>query len=174
MSQRLATLDDLDAIFTIDDDTGPLFASAGIVVDYPPEHPFVIAERAGWEASVRAGNTIVHVEHGVPVGVAALGTVDDAPYLDQLSVRRAAMGRGIGGALLASAIARAGAELWLNTYGHLPWNRPFYERRGFVLVPEADWGAEMREIIADQRATLPRPDQRVVMVRRDPSRETVA
>ncbi len=87
MSQRLATLDDLDAIFAIDDDTLALFASA-----------------VG-----RAGNTIVHVEHGLPVGFAALGTVDGAPYLDQLSVRRVVMGRGIGGALLASAIARAGA-----------------------------------------------------------------
>ena len=77
-------------------------------------------------------------------------------------------GRGVGTALLETAFRWAdarGAGLWLNTYGHLSWNRPFYERRGFLLVPEAEWRAEMRTVVQEQRANLPLPDQRVVMFR---------
>ena len=37
---------------------------------------------------------------------------------------------------LCRAIAWAGGEpLWVTTYGHIPWDRPFYERHGFLAVP---------------------------------------
>jgi len=47
------------------------------------------------------------------------------------------MRRGVGSALLTAAenSVRAGGAraLWLTTYDHLPSNRPFYERAGYVL-----------------------------------------
>jgi N-acetylglutamate synthase-like GNAT family acetyltransferase len=77
------------------------------------------------------------------------------------------MRRGIGRRLLEHVIAWAregGARhLWLTTYGHLPWNRPFYESVGFVLVPEERCGPDIRHHLADQRRWLPEPSQRVAM-----------
>jgi hypothetical protein len=33
----------------------------------------------------------------------------------------------------------------LTTFGHLPWNAPFYERMGFVRLEEADLSESLRE-----------------------------
>ena len=105
---------------------------------------------------------------GEAVGFAAVATLDGDPYLDQLSVRRAAMRRGVGSRLLAHAVATSGVPMWLTTYGHLPWNAPWYARRGFVLVDEDAWRPGVRGDIEQQRAVLPAPAQRVVMVRAAP------
>jgi GNAT superfamily N-acetyltransferase len=140
-----------------------------VTIDLPPHHPFIVTERARWGASLRAGDVFFADEAGIgPVGVAVLGRMDGEPYLDQISVRLEYVERGVGSALLQSAVSWAaprGRGLWLNTYGHLSWNRPFYERRGFALVDERSWNPEMRAVVAEQRATLPCPEQRVVMFR---------
>lgn len=104
---------------------------------------------------------------GEPIGFAAAGMLDGEPYLDQLSVRTNFMRLGIGTALIdavASNAARAGSRvLWLTTYRHLPWNRPFYERAGFVAMPEHECGREILEVLRYQRCWLPFPEERVVM-----------
>jgi len=90
--------------------------------------------------------------------------IDGEPYLEQLSVRMSAQGRGLGRWLLMRAIEWAGSEpLWLTTYAHLPWNRPFYERHGFVVVPESECPPGIVTILNDQRRALPDPDQRIAM-----------
>ena len=60
-------------------------------------------------------------------------------------------------------------ELWLTTYGHVPWNRPWYERLGFVRVRESKWGPELLAIVDSERGALPCPDQRIAMVYRHPA-----
>jgi GNAT superfamily N-acetyltransferase len=167
---RRARPGELAVLQDIDDDSCDLYHAAGLAIDLSPEHAFVVAERARWTASLAAGDVFAAVDaDDAPVGFAALTRVDGAPYLDQLSVRCAAMRRGLGGQLLTAAIAWASARssegLWLNTYGHLAWNAPFYARHGFVLVPEAAWRPQMCAIVAEQRAALPAPHHRVVMHR---------
>jgi GNAT superfamily N-acetyltransferase len=160
---------DLATLVAIDDDASRLYAQAGLHIDFPPEHPFAVAERASWRRSLELGRTFMAIDDaGAPLGFAALDLVDGAPYLDQLSVRLASMRRGFGRALLGRAIDWArdhGAALWLNTYDHLPWNRPFYEKEGFVVVPAVEWGPNMTAIVEDQRQVLPAPERRVVMRR---------
>jgi GNAT superfamily N-acetyltransferase len=74
------------------------------------------------------------------------------PQLEQLSVAPPSMRRGIGRALLERVRETVGHErVWLTTYDHLPWNRPFYERFGFARAPDADHGPELREALAEQR-----------------------
>jgi hypothetical protein len=63
----------------------------------------------------------------------------------------------------------AGEALWLTTYAHVPWNRAFYERFGFAVVPESSCGGDILEILTEQRRWLPAPEQRVAM-RRAPGR----
>jgi GNAT superfamily N-acetyltransferase len=163
-----ATVDDMLDIVQIDEDSTTLYATAGMPIDLAPEHPFGIAERERWVRSAAAGRLfIANDEPGDRVGFAALDLVDGMPYLDQLSVRRAAMGKGAGRFLLHEAIAwaeREGARsLWLTTYGHLPWNRPFYEREGFEVVSEAACGPGILHHLQEQRAALPAPEHRVAM-----------
>jgi GNAT superfamily N-acetyltransferase len=157
--------DDLDAVVALDDDACRLYADAGLAVALPEDHPFTIAERLEWRRSLELGWTFVaRDDAGTPVGFAACELVDGAPYLDQLSVRVTSMRRGVGRALLRRAVewARAhGDELWLTTYAHLPWNRPFYEREGFVVEPAC--GPDLAARLADQRRCLPAPEQRLAM-----------
>ncbi|MGE0791752.1 MAG: GNAT family N-acetyltransferase [Sandaracinaceae bacterium] len=164
---RVARPDELARVIEVDDDASLLYAEHGVALGLTDEHPFAVAEQARWASSVAAGETFLAEDAtGEIVGVAVLAHKDGQPYLDQLAVRRAAMGRGIGGALLARALAWAkerGDALWLNTYAHLAFNRPFYERRGFACVEPGEWGDEMRAVIDEQRRYLPHPEQRVVM-----------
>jgi ribosomal protein S18 acetylase RimI-like enzyme len=77
------------------------------------------------------------------------------------------MRQGIGTALLTAMeeMAQKGRApaLWLTTYAHLAWNRPFYEKTGFSIVPEEEWGSEMKQQLVFERRLLPQPEQRVVM-----------
>ena len=88
------------------------------------------------------------------------------PYLDQLAVRPRAMRRGIGAALLRQAISWSGDRtLWLTTYSHLSWNGPYYQRHGFVPMPDDTCGVELLAILEEQRAVLPDPGKRIAMAR---------
>jgi GNAT superfamily N-acetyltransferase len=66
------------------------------------------------------------------------------------------MGQGYGGPLLTAAIDRCRrlgrTNIVLNTQADVPWNRRWYERFGFVVVPENDWDADMHETVEEQTA----------------------
>ena len=167
---RPARPDELATLIAIDDDAGTLAAEWGLAVDVDPSHPFVLAERARWLAAIARGLLeVAQAPDATLVGFAARGFVDDEPYLDQLSVRRGWMRRGIGTTLLGRAVAWAAADpsgrLWLTTWAHVPWNAPFYRRHGFVPHPEAACGPELRATLRDQRGALPDADRRIAMVR---------
>ena len=165
---RQASTAEIDTLCEIDLDASRLFERAGLRLDLPADHEFLVNERNRWLRSLAAGRALLAVDPtGESVGFAAAGVVDGEPYLDQLSVRTKFMQRGAGTALLnavASAAADAGAPaLWLTTYDHLSWNRPFYERNGFAVVPQRECGAEISAVISYERRWLPSPQERVVM-----------
>jgi GNAT superfamily N-acetyltransferase len=165
---RLALPRELEVLQDIDDDASGLYAAHGMVIELGLNHPFVLAERTRWQRSAKLERTFLAVDRqGTAVGFAALDLVDGLPYLDQLAVRTAAMRRGIGRLLLGRAAewarASGGTELWLSTYAHLPFNRPYYERHGYVVVPEPACGPGIRQHLDEQRRFLPEPGQRVVM-----------
>src|SRR5581483_3145172 len=121
-----------------------------------------------WLESLISGSALLAVDSGARIlGFAASGWRDREPYLDQLSVRRGFMRMGIGSALLLAAHTlarqRRGRALWLTTYRHLSWNRPFYERAGFTVVPQSSWGPEILEEAIYERRWLPSPEHRIVM-----------
>jgi GNAT superfamily N-acetyltransferase len=167
---EVARSSDFDEVVRIDDEATALYAEAGLELVLGAAHRFSQAEQARWRRSAELGQLFFAVNgEGARVGLAALDELDDAAYLDQLSVRRSAMRRGAGRFLVRHAIAwaeNAGhATLWLTTYGHLPWNVPFYTREGFELVPESECGDGVRHHLDDQRRWLPLPEQRVAMRR---------
>lgn len=167
---RLAQPEEIDVLVAIDDDAGRLYAEAGLPIEFEPDHPFLVAEQARWRQAAGLGHVFLAVDaEGRGIGFAALGWADGEPYLEQLSVRSGAMRRGLGRRLLRRAIDCAaqqdGTSLWLTTYGHLPFNRAFYEREGFVVVAEPGWPPDIEHHIAEQRRYLPDPEQRIAMRR---------
>jgi GNAT superfamily N-acetyltransferase len=160
---RAADLPDLPALLDIDRDASELFDRAGLHLDLPDTHEFSVTERERIRASIAAAAAIVAFDgDGVAAGFIALGLRDGAAYVEQLSVRARCMRRGIGSTLLAMASVQ---PLWLTTYDHLPWNRPFYERRGFAVVAEDACGTQLRDDLEFQRRWLPLPGRRVAMRR---------
>lgn len=166
-SLRQARPTELPKLVEIDDEASELYVEAGIRFELAKDHPFVVAESMRWAAAIGRGLAHVAVDtRDEPLGFATLGFVDGEPYLDQIAVRPRAMRRGIGTTLLRHAVGWSGDRpLWLTTYSHLPWNRPYYERDGFVAVAETLCGPELRAILDQQRQVLPAPDERVAMVR---------
>jgi GNAT superfamily N-acetyltransferase len=162
-----ASPDQIDELVSIDVDACTLYVESGLDADIGPTHPYSIAERACWTRCAREGNAFVGSLADAPaVGLLVMDRIDGAPYLEQLSIRRSAMRRGLGRRLLERAIEWAGPEpLWLTTYAHIPWNRPFYERHGFVTVPESACSPGMVATLADQRRALPAPEMRIAMRR---------
>jgi GNAT superfamily N-acetyltransferase len=167
-SIRPGSAADMTDVVRIDDDATLLYAEAGIVISLAVTHPFTVDERSRWTHSAESGRLFIAEDaRGVPVGFAAFEPADGQLYLDQLSVVRAAMKNGIGRALLRRVVQEARSTghdfLWLTTYSHLAWNRPFYEREGLVVVPESECGPRIRHHIEDQRRFLPVPEERIAM-----------
>ena len=170
---RPALRGELDLAVDIDRDACTAFVELdpALDVELPADHPYALTEVARWNDMLRAGQLFFACSGaGEPVGFAALCLVDGLPFLNQLSVRRAAMRHGIGRSLmtLAQRWSAPKGELWLTTYGYVPWNAPWYERLGFTRVAESMWGPELRAIVESERGALPRPDERIAMVYRHP------
>lgn len=167
MTLRKATSQELQTLIEIDDEACELYTRFGLHLDIDEDHPFVIAESRRWAEAIRQGLAYIAVDQqDAAVGFIAMHSVDDEPYLDQLAVRPSHMRRGIGRQLVRHALSLSGQRaLWLTTYSHLPFNRPFYEEMGFVTIEEESCGPQMREILHEQRAVLPAPDMRIAMRR---------
>ena len=109
---------------------------------------------------------------GVPrevVGFAALGVVDGRAHVEEVSVAPGAQGRGHGVALL-DAVQRWAEELdldgvTLTTFRDVEWNRPFYERRGFVVLADADVTPGLRDLMTREATLGLDPELRVAMWR---------
>jgi len=167
---RSGVIGDLDILGEIDTDAGMIFEEAGLFLDLPDTHEFPATERRRWAECLIARTTLIAMDGDAhPIGFVAIGRKDGDAYIAQLSVRQRCMRRGVGGALLEAAaeIARGlGARaMRITTYDHLPWNRPFYEKHGFRVVPEQACGPEMLAEYAYEKKWLPEPHQRVLMCR---------
>jgi predicted N-acetyltransferase YhbS len=106
--------------------------------------------------AVDRGTVMVAELDGEVVGWALFSRVGKELCLGQISVLRAAGGRGVGARLMEVAISSARAmgeaTLVLNTQRDVPWNAPWYERFGFEVVDEADWTRGMRSTAEEQEA----------------------
>ena len=167
---RPARVDEIATAEDIDDDACSMFAEIGLPMDIDEAHAFAQHEIKRWTEAAKRGRLLFAcAPSGEAVGFAAFDLVDEKPYLDQISVRRAWQSQGIGRALVARAIAwsvRPG-ELWITTYNErVPWNGPWYQRLGFVAAGEGDIGPELAMKLAAERSVLPEGHQRIAMVYR--------
>ena len=150
---RLAREDDLEAIQEVEIDAGALFVDVGlptIADDDPPP----IGELLG---HLRDGALwVIADEHDRPVAYASASVVDDEGHLDQVSVRRASAGNGLGRLLIDEvcrwAAARGLHAVTLTTFRDVPFNGPLYQRYGFREIPDRDHGPELAAIRERERA----------------------
>lgn len=104
------------------------------------------------------------------VGFALMKLPGGTAWLDQLSVSDRWQGRGLGAALIDRTARRARElghdTLYLSTYLGVPWNAPFYERRGFSSVPRGAWSAALRRQFLSETSHGHPTWRRTIMQRR--------
>ncbi|MGG5259801.1 GNAT family N-acetyltransferase [Phycicoccus avicenniae] len=158
MTVRPATDADLPLLGPLEDTGDRQFADLFGDLDWPPAD-------AGEQRAAHPGFLLVAEGDGEVVGFAHVLDLDGHWHLEQLSVDPAHQHRGHGAALLAAALdgvrARGGHDVTLRTYADVPWNGPFYARRGWVEVPDPAWHAPLLE--AEARMDLPRHGRRIAM-----------
>jgi GNAT superfamily N-acetyltransferase len=128
------------------------YARVGLrrVTDMPP------ASLASLELARRRGLLWMAVSRfDRPVGFAFLKLRGGTAWLDQLSVLDRWQGQGHGTALVGHSIETARAlgfdALYLSTYRGVPWNAPFYERRGFREALRGTFALPLRSVLMTER-----------------------
>jgi GNAT superfamily N-acetyltransferase len=74
---------------------------------------------------------------GELIGVMGLQAVDDVALIRHAYVRPDVQGNGVGGALLAGLMQRTTRPVLVGTWTDASWAIRFYERNGFVRIPDA-------------------------------------
>lgn len=144
---RAGTSSDFNLLGEIERAADQLFESA------PVEHD--VLERKILEKGVEDGLLFVAEHAGEVIGF-VIG-YERAPYLHlgQVSVTPSYGRRGAGRRLVQRVIDEARARglpgVTLTTYASVPWNRPFYESMGFVVLEEAEMDSGLIESLAEQR-----------------------
>jgi len=163
---RPPAADELGRLVEIEAAAGRAFADHGM--------PEIAADDPGspaeLEACRAAGRAWVAADAGGPVAYLIAAEVDGCLHVEQVSVDPAHAGRGIGAALLdhLAGVARAEGRpaLTLTTFRDIPWNAPYYARLGFTELPQGEWGAQLRALVADEASAIPGDHPRVAMIRR--------
>ena len=130
---RRAVAADIAAMQEVERRAGMRFLEVGmpdVAFDEPPPESSLLSYVDGGRAWVA-----VEEERGV-VGYALALVVDGQGHLEQLSVVPEHEGRGIGGRLIEEVRAWADGPVTLSTFVDVPWNAPYYERRGFRVLAE--------------------------------------
>jgi GNAT superfamily N-acetyltransferase len=105
-----------------------------------------------------------------PVGYLLVDDVDGATHIEQVSVHPSVAGRGIGRALIETAVEHARSRghhrVTLTTFADVPWNAPYYRRLGFEVVPPEAQGPDLRRLRAHEASIGLDRWPRVAMARR--------
>ena len=162
---RRARPDDLTAVQAVGAAAGERFRAIDDprIAERADDPPFDGDLTHAWVAEV----------DGAVVGFVAVEVVDGCAHVEEVSVHPAHEGRGYGSALLDEVARWAATEslaaVTLTTFRDVPWNRPFYERRGFRVLADDELGDGLRQL-RDLEATLGLdPSLRVVMRRELPA-----
>jgi GNAT superfamily N-acetyltransferase len=163
---RRATRRDLHLLPTIERMAATRFREVGL--DQAYGRCFISAEE--FEARQHRGVLwVVANERGRPVGFATCSQIDGGAHLDEIDVLPQHGRRGLGshllGAVCAWAQSRSFPAITLSTTRGVPWNEPFYRRRGFHELDERSYTAGIRRLrAAEEAAGLP-IGNRLIMVR---------
>jgi GNAT superfamily N-acetyltransferase len=163
---RLARAEEVLRLRAIEDEAGKLFDGLGVIDEaldssFPLDTLTKLVElRQVWVACL---------DDDCPVGLAIASARDGVAYVEELDVVPAHGRRGLGSRLLeevyAWGAARGYAAVTLSTFRDVPWNGPFYRKRGFRELQPAEWSPGMKAISDDEAKRGLRVDLRVFMRR---------
>jgi len=122
------------------------------------------------QEAVRQGHLWVALAGNAPVGFAHVEIIDaGTAHLEEIDVLPAHGRRGLGTRLVTEVCEWAASagyhSVTLTTFRDVRWNRPFYERLGFRVIPDAELSAALRAIVEDETRRALDPSRRVVMER---------
>jgi GNAT superfamily N-acetyltransferase len=162
---RPARRDDLTTLREVERAAGAAFWDLGmdaVAEDEPPP----LEELVGFQEDGRAW---VATDDGRPFAYLLVEVVDGGAHIEQMPVHPDHARQGLGRALLDTAAVWAGerglAALTLTTYADVPWKAPYYERLGFVMVPDDEATSGIRRILRDEEARGLARWPRVTMLR---------
>jgi GNAT superfamily N-acetyltransferase len=163
---RLAERRDLHALPVIERFAAMRFRQVGLDDVYG--RCFITAEE--FEARQHRGVLwVVAAEQDRPVGFATCSQIDGVAHLDEIDVLPQHGRRGLGSRLLGAvcvwARSRAYPAITLSTTRGVPWNEPFYRRRGFRELSELAYTAGLRQLRAAEVAAGLPIQQRLIMKR---------
>lgn len=122
---------DFPALQDIENATAEQFRSAGIAA-IADLGPFTDEEMTGF---VDAGLAWVAAdEDDVPVGFLVANVVDGCLYISEVGVHPRGARQGLGRQLIDHAGTGGYPALILTTFRDVPWNAPYYQRLGFVIL----------------------------------------
>jgi GNAT superfamily N-acetyltransferase len=129
-----------------------------------------VSEIEELESAQRKGHLwVATAAGGEVVGFAQVAILDGIAHLDEMDVLPEHVGGGVGTQLLHTVCEWARengyAAMSLSTFRDVPWNRPFYEKRGFRVVDPRTLGPEHQDLVAWQQTRGLRADLRVLMTR---------
>jgi ribosomal protein S18 acetylase RimI-like enzyme len=160
--RRFAEIDDLRVAACADDP--PL--AAGALAGWIAAGRAWLAVDAAADAGDPGGDTAV--DAGL-VGFIVVDVLDGNAHVEEVSVLPQAEDRGLGTALLdtVGAYARRADHpaVTLTTFTEVPWNRPWYERRGFTVMALAEIGPELAARVQQEADHGLDPAVRVCMQR---------
>jgi ribosomal protein S18 acetylase RimI-like enzyme len=168
---RPARTDDAAAMARVSAAAGRRFAEVDepAVAARADDPPLGLDELAAWAEAGRAWVAVDDADPTAIVGFVVVDVVDGNAHVEEVSVDPGAQGHGHGSALLdavaADAARRGEPAVTLTTYRDVPWNRPFYERRGFVVLHRDEVGPELAARVVAEAALGLDPSLRVCMRR---------
>jgi HAD superfamily hydrolase (TIGR01509 family) len=167
---RLARPEDVGALPEIERIAALMFKSHPEGLGIPDEiydqpnsvETFAAAQKAGhlWVAIAGSESRLV--------GFAFVREIDRYAHLDEIDVLPAYGRQGIGSSLLAAVCSWAEtagySAVTLRTFRDVPWNAPFYQKRGFRVVESATLSERHVDLEKSERHRGLRTDNRVTMV----------
>jgi GNAT superfamily N-acetyltransferase len=142
---RRAVAGDIDAMLMISSRADRLFADHGFpqIAALPP------TPRSDFQRFVADNDAWLARWDAIQAGFAVAGQAAGEYWLKEIAVDPARGRRGIGGALLSVVLDHARAEgrsrIFLSTFRDVPFNRPFYECRGFAVIEPESAAPRLRE-----------------------------
>lgn len=159
MTIRRARAEDVPRLPSIELSSGALFDSVTLESTADPDETLPIATLN--DALTNNSLWVAVDEADQPVGFVAVTHHGDESFVAQLSVALEAQGRGLGRALMRTAIddarAREQRAVTLTTFRDVPWNAPFYASLGFRMLNRDELSAHLAATLAAEarRGLLP-------------------
>jgi GNAT superfamily N-acetyltransferase len=166
---RLAQAGDVPSLASVERRAVRLFEDRFAETGLTPAGLETVSSFEELDEARQRGHLWVALHGGEIVGFVQAMILDGAAHLDELDVVPEHMRKGIGSRLIETvcrwARGAGHAAITLTTYRDVPWNRPFYESRGFEVVDAQGLGPELRAMVALEHSRGFLSDRRVVMRR---------